>query len=64
MSEMYITVSIPEDYVRGSDEAITLDMPVSYARGLGRILQEEPRRDLSAEIQILLGALNGPSKSS
>ena len=40
MSEAYVSLSIPAEYVRGSDQPITLDMPVSYALALGRLLAE------------------------
>ena len=42
MSEAYVSISIPGEYVRDSDEPITLRMPVSYAIALGRLLVEGP----------------------
>jgi len=40
MSEAYVSITIPEEYIRGSDQPITLDMPTSYALDLGRVLVE------------------------
>lgn len=40
MSEAYVSISIPGEYVRGSDQPITLDMPATYARSLGLMLAE------------------------
>lgn len=39
-SELHLSFTIPAEYVRGAEQDAVLDMPVSYAHKLSRVLSD------------------------
>ena len=49
-SELHVSFTIPAEYVRGAKQDVILDMPISYAQGLAKVIGDGCQRALTEDV--------------